>query len=233
MAASDNQERHNRILDVAGDLFVRYGYDKTTVDDIAHQVGVSKGTIYQHFESKDELLENLIIRELQIYAEKWLELIEADPHGGTIAGMYKNSLYALTSSPFMAAMFRQDGRILGNYLRKPDNFFRQMQAGQQESDRYLFVKLMQSAGAVRQDLDPAVIAHIMDMLAYGLVAMDEIKSPEEIPPTEALIEGIAALMDRALTPEAGADSEAGKTILRQIAQATRQQFEAMRNPDQE
>ena len=43
MAKSDNKEREQRILDAAAELFVHYGYDKTTVSDIARQAGVSKG----------------------------------------------------------------------------------------------------------------------------------------------------------------------------------------------
>lgn len=228
MVKSDREKREQGILDAATELFVRYGYDKTTVDDIARAAGVSKGTIYLHFASKEELFETLLIREMMAYAEKCLALIEADPQGGTIAGMYKNSLYALNSSPFMSAMYKRDRRVLGNYLRKPDNFLRRLRDSQKPSDRYLFVKMMQEAGAVRQDLDPKVIAHIMDMLDYGLVGMDDIMDPDDMPPIDDLIEGIAEIMDRALTPETGGDSETGKAILRQISEASRQRVEELR-----
>ena len=76
MAKSDNQLRRERILDAAAELFIHYGYDKTTVSDIAQTAGVSKGAIYLHFDGKDALLEGLIIREMKIYAEKWLALLE-------------------------------------------------------------------------------------------------------------------------------------------------------------
>ena len=223
---SGNEERQERILDAASDLFVHYGYDKTTVDDIARAAGVGKGSIYLHFKSKDELFEGLLTREMVKYHERWMELIEADPKGGTIGGMYKNILVALSSSPFMSAMFRQDGRVLGNYLRKPNNLFRN---GQSQSTRYEFVKLMQEAGAIRQDVDPKVTAHIMNMLAYGLVAMDEIMAKQEIPPTDDIIEGIADMMDRAFTPADGGDSEAGKAVLRRISEIGRKQLEAAKS----
>lgn len=230
MPKSDNKAREQRILDAAADLFVHYGYDKTAVSDIAREAGVSQGGIYLHFASKEELFESLFLREMQTYAVKWLELIEADPGGGTIGGMYKNMLYALSSSPFMSAMFRQDRRVLGNYARKPDNLFRGRRF---KSTRQEFVVLMQQAGAVRPELDPKVTAHIMNMLAYGLVAMDDLVDPEDIPPTEAIIEAIADFMDRALTPDDGGDSEAGKAIIRQMADAARQQFEQMKNAVEE
>lgn len=230
MPKSPNKAREQRILDAAADLFVHYGYDKTAVSDIAREAGVSQGGIYLHFASKEELFETLFLREMRTYADKWLELIEADPKGGTIGGMYKNMLYALNSSPFMSAMFRQDRRVLGNYARKPDNLFR----GQQfKSTRQEFVALMQEAGAVRPELDPKVTAHIMNMLAYGLVAMDDLVDPDNIPPTEAIIEAIGDFMDRALTPDDGGNSETGKAIIRQMTETARQQLGQLRNAVEE
>lgn len=227
-AKSEDKIREGRILNAAAELFIHYGYDKTTVSDIAREAGVSKGAIYLHFESKDGLFEALLVREMTTYAEKWIELLEADPKGGTLGGMYKNSLYALSSSAFMAAMLKQDSRVLGSYLRKPNNFFRRQQ---EQGSRFVFVKMMQDAGAVRAELDPQVTAHIMDMLAYGLVSMGDIKAKEDIPPTAAIIEGIADIMDRALTPADGGDSEAGKEIVRQVAAAARQQLENSKDAD--
>jgi TetR/AcrR family acrAB operon transcriptional repressor len=221
---STNEERENRILDAAADLFSHFGYDKTTVDDIARQAGVSKGAIYLHFSSKDALFEALLIREVGRYAERWIDLIDADPAGGTIARMYKNMLLALSSSPFMSAILKRDRHMFGNYLRKPNNFFRSFDNESGQSPRYEFVKLMQDAGAIRQDIDATVITHIMNMLAFGLVGMDEVVAENAVPPTEALIEGIAAIMDQALTPIDGGNSEAGKAILHQIVETTRQQF---------
>src|SRR4051812_36600830 len=51
----DRGERAGRILDVAADLLLRYGYDKTTIDDIARTAGVAKGTVYLHWRSRELL----------------------------------------------------------------------------------------------------------------------------------------------------------------------------------
>src|SRR5262245_48040654 len=45
----------DRILDAAERLLARFGYDKTTVDDMAAEAGVSKRTIYLHFAGKEEV----------------------------------------------------------------------------------------------------------------------------------------------------------------------------------
>ena len=224
MAKSTNIQREQKILETGTTLFIRYGYDKTTVGDIVREAGISKGAYYLHFKNKESLIEALLSQEIKKYAENWLERIEADPAGGTIGGMYKNMLYALNSNPLMAAMFQQDERVLGGYLRQPDNIFKRPK--KQPSTRYKFVTMMQEAGAVRQDIDAKVIAYVMNMLSFGLVAMDGIVPQEEIPPTEEVIEGIALIMDSALTPTGNSASEAGKKVLQQLAAEARQRRKA-------
>lgn len=219
---SDNTERENRILDAATDLITHYGYDKTTVSDIAKKAGISKGAIYLHFDSKDALFEALLQRELIAYSERWLNRIEADPQGGTIGVLYKSTLYTINESAFMSAIFKQDKRVLGSYIRRPDNMFRDERYS---SNRYVFVKMMQDAGAMRDDIDADIVAHIMNMLAYGLVAMDEVMDESNIPPTDDIIEGIAIMMDRAFTPENMADPDAGKRVVNQIVMMARQALE--------
>ena len=44
------------ILDATDRLLARYGYRKMTVEDIAHEAGIGKGTIYLHFSSKEEVV---------------------------------------------------------------------------------------------------------------------------------------------------------------------------------
>ena len=50
-----NQEIREAILDAADRLLARYGYKKMTMEDLAQEVGIGKGTIYLHFGSKEEV----------------------------------------------------------------------------------------------------------------------------------------------------------------------------------
>lgn len=43
------------VLNAASELFERYGYKKTTIDDIAAEAGIGKGSVYLRFSSKEEL----------------------------------------------------------------------------------------------------------------------------------------------------------------------------------
>ncbi|HVX21482.1 MAG TPA: TetR/AcrR family transcriptional regulator [Acidimicrobiales bacterium] len=51
-----------RILDVALDLFIEKGFDKTSLREIAEQLGFSKAALYYHFASKDDILMALHMR---------------------------------------------------------------------------------------------------------------------------------------------------------------------------
>jgi AcrR family transcriptional regulator len=54
--------RRNEILNAAYRLFVRDGYEGTTVNALIDELGLSKGAFYHHFESKDEVMEALARR---------------------------------------------------------------------------------------------------------------------------------------------------------------------------
>src|SRR5437764_14821899 len=60
---SKREQRANRILDAAAELMLRWGYNKTTIDDIARYAGVAKGTIYLHWKTREDLFTALMKRE--------------------------------------------------------------------------------------------------------------------------------------------------------------------------
>lgn len=46
-----------KILEIASEMFLNLGFKSVTMDDIANEMGISKKTIYQHFENKTKLVE--------------------------------------------------------------------------------------------------------------------------------------------------------------------------------
>jgi AcrR family transcriptional regulator len=55
MRAAVRGDVKDAILDAMERLLARYGYKKTTIDDLAREVGIGKGTVYLHFPSKEEV----------------------------------------------------------------------------------------------------------------------------------------------------------------------------------
>jgi AcrR family transcriptional regulator len=58
----DEGDTRERILDVALDLFIEQGYDKTTLRQIAQPLGFTQAAIYYHFAAKEDILIALHLR---------------------------------------------------------------------------------------------------------------------------------------------------------------------------
>ena len=57
-----SEERKNQILDAAMETFSKVGFHKARMSDIAESSGLSKGSLYWYFESKNDLIVNLLAR---------------------------------------------------------------------------------------------------------------------------------------------------------------------------
>lgn len=63
-----NKKDANRetILKIAQDIFSKYGYKKTTLDDIANAVRKGKSSLYYYFSSKEDLFQAVILKEVEV-----------------------------------------------------------------------------------------------------------------------------------------------------------------------
>jgi len=67
------------ILDATDRLLTRYGYKKMTIDDLAQEVGIGKGSIYLHFSSKEEIALSHIDRIIERLQLKLREIADSRP----------------------------------------------------------------------------------------------------------------------------------------------------------
>ncbi len=74
----DTVNTPERILQVAMRLFAKNGYHSCTVDDIAREAGVAKGTVYWHFSSKESLFEALLEHILRQYINQLKAIVNTD-----------------------------------------------------------------------------------------------------------------------------------------------------------
>jgi AcrR family transcriptional regulator len=86
------------ILDAVDVLLARYGYKKMTIEDVAREVGIGKGTIYLHFPGKEELILSHIDRIAERLVEKLRE----------IAGSPESSERRLRRMLVLRVLFRFD-----------------------------------------------------------------------------------------------------------------------------
>ncbi len=64
-----DQNREN-ILKTAQEIFSKYGYKKTTLDDIANAVRKGKSSLYYYFKSKEDLFQAVIMKEVGILGKE-------------------------------------------------------------------------------------------------------------------------------------------------------------------
>lgn len=71
----------NLILDKTKERFSRFGYKKTTLDELCHDCRISKKTIYEHFDNKEDLFNSLIVREIYMVHQRFISTINeiSDP----------------------------------------------------------------------------------------------------------------------------------------------------------
>lgn len=60
-----SDERKVQIINAAEDVFTKKGFDEARMDDIAEETGLSKGTLYLYFKSKDDLIIAILDRMIQ------------------------------------------------------------------------------------------------------------------------------------------------------------------------
>ncbi len=88
---STKEEVRDAILDATERLLTRYGYRKMTVEDIAREAGIGKGTVYLHFSSKEEIALSRIDRIVERVKERLWRIARSE---GTAAARIKQMLLA-------------------------------------------------------------------------------------------------------------------------------------------
>jgi len=233
--AVDNDDRRRRILDAASRLLMRYGYDKTTMNDIAHEAGISKGGVYLAFDSKEDLFYDLIMEESLRTVEHMLARIEQDPDGGTFQSLFTWGMIVLAENPLLKAVITRDKTLLGDFVRK---IAKSPQFADARPFTDQFIVALQEAGVVRRDLSPQMVVYLLSVVRYGFIRVDEILSQEAIPSLDDISVALPDFIARALDPPQGVNKEAGKRIIagymahiKQMIEARKANENAQRNGD--
>lgn len=75
----DSEDAKGRILAAAVDCVLRFGVDKTGMDDVAKAAAITRPTVYKHFASRNELIIAVFLRVLDTRLERGLETFFDDP----------------------------------------------------------------------------------------------------------------------------------------------------------
>jgi len=113
MAAVSSTARSERILYAARSHFETAGFRKTSIADIAEDAGVAAGTIYWHFNSKEELFLRLIDDDNAVWLRRARDaLSQLGSALERLAALARTSAETYQQSELLLAILRRDRRML-------------------------------------------------------------------------------------------------------------------------
>ncbi len=198
---SKRQARAERILDAAATLILRWGFDKTTIDDIAREAGVAKGTIYLHWKTRDDLLMALIDHEGSKLAEDMRQRLARDPAGATLVGFVKHTTLATMKNPLMKATLLNDTATLGKWSSREYS----SAAFPEMMTNYMhFLEFLREQGFVRTDISITEQTYILSAIWMGFLTVDAWMPDGFHFSDEEMAEMLAETVQRALGAPGGA-----------------------------
>ena len=206
---SKREERAERILDAAAELMLRWGYNKTTIDDIARYAGVAKGTIYLHWKTREDLFMVLMRREYVRLMEDIQQRISGDPEGGTLHGITKHSMLATMKSPLMKAVLLRDTDLLGEWTRKE---YASPSYSAQIAQSLALIELLRSRGVVRDDIDVRRQVFMLDAITMGFLMIDQYMPDDFKYSDEEIVEMTAETVERVFAPSQQPDEKTKQEI---------------------
>lgn len=107
------EERENHILQTTAELMEEQGYSALTIDKVVARVPYSKGTVYNHFSSKEDLLVGLCIH-------KQSELKDLFLRAAAFNGSNRERLLAINTAYFIYALLSPAQAMAVLYIRTAD-----------------------------------------------------------------------------------------------------------------
>ena len=195
--AERREARAQRILDAASTLILRYGYHKTTTEDIAKDAGVGKGTLYLHWSTREALFAALILREKVAMAEDIRQRLARDPAGATLRGLLKHAALALMHRPLLKAVLLRDTEVFGNLVQHE-----QSSATSTEvlAGFTAYLEVLHKQGLVRTDLSLQALAVLFSSIFIGFFLAAPLLPDAFKPSDEELAELMAETGHRTLEP---------------------------------
>ena len=113
------ERRKQELLQIAYRMFISRGYENTSVDEIIEEADIAKGTYYYYFETKEQMLEEVIGMMIDQEMEAAGRILQAEiPVPQKIIGMISSLRPTQEESPIEGALMQPENIVMHEKIRK-------------------------------------------------------------------------------------------------------------------
>ena len=113
------ERRKQELLQIAYRMFISRGYENTSVDEIIAEADIAKGTYYYYFETKEQMLEEVIGMMIDQEMEAAGRILQAEiPVPQKIIGMISSLRPTQEERPIEGALMQPENIVMHEKIRK-------------------------------------------------------------------------------------------------------------------
>jgi AcrR family transcriptional regulator len=110
--------RRDELLELAATMFAERGLRATTVRDIADSAGILSGSLYHHFSSKEEMVDELLRGFLDWLFERYQEIVATEPNPlERLKGLFMTSFEAIAERHAQVVIYQDEAKRLSSQER--------------------------------------------------------------------------------------------------------------------
>jgi len=107
--------RRDELLDLAATMFAERGLRATTVRDIADSAGILSGSLYHHFKSKEQMVEEVLRDFLDWLFGRYREIVETEPNPlERLKGLFMASFEAIEHRHAQVVIYQDEAKRLSS-----------------------------------------------------------------------------------------------------------------------
>lgn len=193
------EARRNQILDAAAAVFAEKGFHRTTTKDIAGKAGIAEGTIYNYFDSKDDLLIGMMTRltELETLGDELTQALQGDVKDFFVA-MFRHRIESLERAQGILRAILPE--VIANAELR-EHYYRQFVLRvARVIEQYVQARV--ELGHVRP-VDAALATRVVQAMFVGLLVLRILGDETVVAKWEALPELLATIIFDGLRAEGG------------------------------
>lgn len=170
-AKQARRDSRTELIDAALDIILHKGVDALRIEDVCEQVGVTKGSLYWHFNDREGLIQAALLEQLYRIADEQLAVMGGAIESATSTDDYLAKIVGAFVNPFDPDEVDQRWKRIEVIVaaRHDPTLLTMMSEVQRRQQRFLTDAMERAAerGLLRKDADPKAAAAVLTAVSLG------------------------------------------------------------------